>query len=155
MDSKENLMADLVAARAELLAVVDLVPPEERSSRLICGEWTLKDTLGHVTDWEWVWVESLRQVAAGRSPQFGQFEGIEARNQAFFQARRDQSWEKVRSDLHAAHEVMLEALQGIDEEDLGRSMVYITGARGPVYRWVRIFVEHDLEHARELKDALV
>ena len=154
MDSKETLIADLVAAREELLAAVDLVPQEERPSRLVCGDWTLRDLLGHVADWEGVWVESLRQLAAGRSPQFEPVESIEAQNQAFFQARRDQSWEEAWDDLRAAHEAMLEMLQGIDEEDLARSITFLLGAQGTAYRWVRIFVEHDLEHVRDLKEEL-
>ena len=155
MDSKEALITDLVAAREELLAAADLVPPEERHSRSICGEWTLTDVLGHVADWEWVWVESLRHVAAGRSPQFEHIESIEAKNQAFFKARRDQSWEGVWADLHAAHEALLKVLQGMDEDDLGRSFTFLLGTEGTAYRWVRIFLEHDLEHARDLKEAFV
>ena len=154
MDCKETLIADLVAAREELLAAVALVPPEQRSARFVCGEWTLQDLLGHVADWEQVWVESLRHVAAGRSPRFEQIESIEAKNQVFWDARRDQSWQEAWADLHNAREAMLEVLQGIDEEDLGRSFVFLLGTEGTAYRWVRIFAEHDLEHARDLTEEL-
>ena len=154
MDSKETLIADLVAAREELLAAVDLVPTEERSTRVVCGEWTIRDLLGHVAGWEGLWVESLRQLAAGRPPEFEQIESIEVKNQAFYHARRDQSWEEPWADLQTAREAMLEVLQGIDEEELGRSFVFLLGIEGTAYRWVRIFLEHDLEHARELKEEL-
>jgi uncharacterized damage-inducible protein DinB len=154
MDTKETLIADLIAAREELLAAVDLVPPLERSSRVVCGEWTVRDVLGHVADWELVWIDSLRQLAAGRSPQFEPVESIEAQNQAFFRARRDQSWEEAWADLHTAHAELLQVLQSIDDEDLGRSMTFLLGGKGTVYRWVRTFLEHDREHARELKVVL-
>jgi hypothetical protein len=130
------------------------MPPDQVCTRPICGEWTLKDTLGHISDWERVWVESLRQVAAGQQPDFGEFEGVEPRNQSFYKARRDQAWDEVWADLHAAHEAMLEQVGALGEEDLDRDIVYLLGARGPVHRWVRIFIAHDQEHARDLNDAL-
>ena len=76
---KDVLSAALSAAREELLAAAALVPPEERASRPVCGEWTLNDVLGHVADWEWVGVEGLRHMAAGQSPWFEHTENIDAR----------------------------------------------------------------------------
>ena len=44
---KAILLASLDASRAALMAAVDLVPPDERGTRLVLGDWTLKDVLGH------------------------------------------------------------------------------------------------------------
>ncbi len=63
---REALLGDLRAARHELLAALVSFPPN--SPVPVCGEWTAKDVLGHLADWEWVGVEGLRLMARGEPP---------------------------------------------------------------------------------------
>lgn len=149
--SKEALLAVLSAAREGLLRAVALVPVDERASRRICGEWTLKDMLGHVADWEWVGVEGLRCMAAGQLPQVEHIESIDAWNQAHCEARRGQPWEQVWDDFHAAREVMVAVLSDMPQDDLDRSFAFPWGQRGTAYQWVGVYVTHDWEHARGLE----
>ncbi len=145
------LLAGLAAARDELLAAAALIPPEERTSRPVCGHWTLKDVLGHVADWEWVGEEGLRHVAAGRPPGVEHIEDIDAWNQAHAEARRDQPWEEVWADLHAAREALLEALEGMSQADLARSFPFPWGQEGTAYQWAVVYLAHDREHAGGLR----
>jgi len=149
---KVVLLAVLAAARAELLAVAALVPSEERQSRPVCGEWTLKDVLGHVADWEWVGVEGLRHMAAGRPPRVEHVEDIEAWNRAHAEVRRGQSWEEVWADLHAARRAMLDVLESeeLSQASLGRTFSFPWGQEGTPYEWLCIYVDHDRSHARDL-----
>ncbi|MFQ6102341.1 MAG: DinB family protein [Anaerolineae bacterium] len=151
---KPILLAGLAAAREELLAVAALIPPEERASRPVCGEWTLKDVLGHITDWEWLGEEGLRQMATGRPPQVEHIEDIDVWNQVHVDARRDQSWEEVWVELHAARETLLEVLNGMSQADLARSFPFPWSQEGPAYRWVCVYLAHDHEHAEDLRDAV-
>jgi len=148
---RQILLVGLAAARDELLAAVALVPPEERASRPVCGEWTLKDVLGHVADWEWVGVEGLRHMAAGRSPQVEHIESIDAWNRAHAEARRGKAWEDVGADLHAARDALLEILNGMSQADLARSFIFPWGSEGAAYQWVCVFLAHDREHAEGLQ----
>jgi hypothetical protein len=147
------LAAALSAAREELLAAAALVSPEDRASLAVCGDWTLKDLLAHVADWEWVGVDGLRDMAAGRSPQVEHIADIEAWNQAHYGARRDQPWDDVWSDLHAAREQLLEVLEGMGQAELARSFRFPWGPEGTAYDWVSVYLTHDREHARDLSDA--
>jgi uncharacterized damage-inducible protein DinB len=142
----EILVAALNAAREELLAAAALIPLEERTSRPVCGEWTLKDVLGHVTDWEWVGVEGLRYMATGRPPEVEHIENIDAWNQVHAEARRDQPWDVVWADLHAAREVLLQVLEGMGQDDLGRSFRFPWGPGGTCYQWVSVYLVHDRSH---------
>jgi len=150
---KETLLAALSAARAGLLRAAALVLVEERASRRICGEWTLQDVLGHVADWEWVGVEGLRCMAAGQSPQVEYIESIDAWNQAHREARRDQPWEQVWDDFHAAREALVAVLRDMARDDLARSFAFPWGPQGTAYQWVGVYVSHDREHARDLEQA--
>ena len=147
---KQALLAGLDAARAELLAAAARIPPEERTSRQVCGYWTLKDVLGHVADWEWVGVEGLRQMAAGQPPQVEPIADLDAWNQAHYAARRDQPWDEVWADLHAARAALLETLEGMSQAALARSFPF-WGSEGAAYQWVSVYIAHDREHACDLE----
>ncbi len=151
---KAVLLAALAAARGELLAAAALVPPEERASRGVCGEWTLKDVLGHVADWEWFGVEGLRQMSAGQPPQVEHVQDIDAWNQAHAEARRDQPWEAVWADLHAARRALLDVLEEMSQAELGPSFPFPWGTEGTAYQWIWVYFRHDREHAHGLRQAL-
>lgn len=149
---KPVLVAALDAAREELLAAAALIPPEERASRPVCGRWILRDVLGHIADWEWIGVGGLRQMAAGQAPLVEHIDDIEAWNQAHYEARRDQSWEEVWLDLHAVRAELLEVLGGMSQTALSQSHHFPWGQEGTAHRWVSVFVEHDRDHARDLRE---
>jgi hypothetical protein len=148
--SRPVLLAALQAARDELLAAAALVPNMERTSRVVCGDWTLKDLLGHVADWEWYGVAGLRQMAAGQPPDPEPIDTIENWNQVHAEARREQSWEVVWEDLHNARQAFLEVLGGIDQTTMAQPFPFAWGPKGTPYQWMVVFVRHDREHAHDL-----
>jgi len=149
--SKVFLRAALAAAREELLTAAALVPPADRSTRLVCGRWTLKDVLGHVADWEAFGTEGLRLMAAGQPPLVEAVTDIDAWNQVHATARAAQSWEQVWGDFQAACRALVEVLDRMGEGDLGQLYPFPWGPRGTPYQWVEVFVEHDRSHARGLR----
>jgi hypothetical protein len=148
---KAVLLAAMGAAREELLAAAAFVPAEERSSRSVCGAWTLKDLLGHVADWEWFGVAGLRHMAAGRPPQGKLLEDVETWNRIHVEARRDEPWQAVWDNLHAARQALSEVLAGMSEADLTLRFPFPWGARGAPYQWMRVYFDHDREHAQGLR----
>ncbi len=149
---KDVLLAALVAAREELLAAAALIPPEERTSRPACGEWTLKDVLAHMADWEWLGVEALRYMAAGQPPQVEHVKDIDAWNRARAEARRDQPWDDVWADFYAAREALLKILEGMSQADLARSFPLPWGSKGTAYWSACVYIAHDREHAEDLRE---
>jgi uncharacterized damage-inducible protein DinB/predicted RNase H-like HicB family nuclease len=151
----EVLSAALAAGRAELLAAAELVPAEERCTRPICGEWTLRDVLGHVADWEQLGAEGLRLMAAGRQPDVEHVSDIEAWNRQHVDARRGQPWEQIHADLDASRQALEDALADVPQEDLGRSFTAPWGERCNPYSWVCVFLSHEREHARGIRGSSV
>lgn len=150
---KHVLLATLNAARDEFLASLDLIPPTQRTSRPVCGHWTLKDLVGHVADWEQVGVKGLRDMAAGRSPDVAHIPDIEAWNAEHAAAREDQTWETCWEDLHKTREQLLDVLQGMNQGKIDRTYLFPWGPQGTAYEWVRVFATHDREHAHDLRQA--
>jgi predicted RNase H-like HicB family nuclease/uncharacterized damage-inducible protein DinB len=151
---KSILAAALGARREELLSAADLVPPEERTSRPVCGEWTLQDVLGHVADWEdWI-VAGLRDMAAGRKPGIPTVTDEEAWNQEHAAARRRQSWETVWADLTNVRQELAALLDGMDQAGLERVFPGVWGKDTTPYAWFLDAYAHDREHARDIRETM-
>jgi predicted RNase H-like HicB family nuclease/uncharacterized damage-inducible protein DinB len=148
---KAVLLATLDAARRELLAASDLVPAGERDSQLVCGEWTLKDLLGHIADWERFGAEGLRLMTQGQSPEVELVEDIDAWNLVHVKARREQPWESVWADLHTMRQSLLAVLEEMGEAELAQRFPFPWGSEGTPYQWVTVFFAHDREHARDVQ----
>ena len=91
-------------------------------------------------------------MAAGQRPHPEPLEDIESWNVSHAEARRDQPWQVVWDDLHAAHRAFLETLTGMDQAAMARSYPFAWGPQGTPYQWAAVFVGHDREHARDPRD---
>ncbi|MEW6718497.1 MAG: DinB family protein [Chloroflexota bacterium] len=146
--AKATLLAALGAQREDLLARIALIPPEQRETKLICGEWTLKDVVGHVADWErWV-LEGLHQMAQGENPSVENVEDVEAWNQSHTEARREQTWDRVWEDFQTARSEAQGLLAGMSQDDLMRSYAAPWGGESTPYGWAYVCLEHDREHCK-------
>ncbi|MFW6135378.1 MAG: DinB family protein [Chloroflexota bacterium] len=151
---KAVLIAALKAARDELLTSVALVPRGQRTSRRVCGAWTLRDVVGHVADWEQVAAEGLRDMATGRPPDVAHIPDIDAWNAERAAARRDQPWEACWADLRGTRERLLEILREMSQKALRQSYPFPWDPRGTAYPWARVFAAHDREHAQGVRERL-
>jgi hypothetical protein len=149
---KEVLIAALVESRRELLAAAGLVPEAERENRAVVGEWTLKDLLGHVADWEWLDLEGLRHMARGRPPQVEHVVDIDAWNEAHAEARHSQSWAQVWNNLQASRSALLDVLAAMDDAGLARTFPFPWGVEGTPYEWACVVLQHSRGHARDLRE---
>lgn len=99
-------------------------------------------------------MERLRHRAAGRPPQVEHVQDIDAWNQAHVKARRDQPWEEVWADFHAAREALIGVWDGMSQADLTRLFRFPWGQEGTPYQWLCIYVDHDREHSEGLRSAM-
>jgi len=148
---KAILLAALVTAREELLAAAALVPVDARTSWPVCGTWTLKDTLGHIADWEEIGVAGLRQMADGQDPYVERIADVDAWNAAHAEARRDQPWTQVWTDLHDTRRALTDILESISQAELDHEFAFPWGAKGTPTEWTLVLVQHEHTHARGLR----
>jgi hypothetical protein len=145
------LLAALEAAREELLAWAALAPRARRDTEAVCGVWTLRDVLGHVTDWELFGLDCLAAKAAGRVAGLA-YNGEELEwNTVHAAARQGQSWEAMWADLMATRRQLMVAASALDDADLVRPVPSAWDPVDTAYAWVRICVDHDREHAAGLR----
>ena len=148
---KASLLAALATARKDLLAAAALIPEDERTTRLVCGTWTLKDVLGHLADWEEIGVAGLRQMAEGQDPYVERIADVDAWNAAHAEARRDQPWAQVWTDLHDTRRAFTDVLENMSQTDLDHEFSFPWGAKGTPTQWTYILVQHEHTHVRGIR----
>lgn len=149
------LRAILYAARKEFLSLAALVPASERNRQPVCGVWTLKDLVGHLTDWELVGVGALRQLVDGVTPEFeSDILDFNAFNNANAAARSSQPWEDVWQEFHETRDTFLDLLASLPDSQLSRLFTAPWRRDIRAYQWILIWPGHEREHALDLRQAL-
>ena len=142
-------------ARAEFLALAALIPPGERETRPIEGDWSLKQVLGHLSDYERLGVVALRQVAAGREPVYERtiedFEGFNAERGPVWAKL---PWAEVWAQYVATRREMVEVALALDDAALARLFTapWLTPTTAGGY--LLDMAGHEQEHADALRRAL-
>ena len=149
------LRAYTKAARKAFWTVALLVPEAERTTRPVCGVWTLKDLLGHITDWEKVGLIGLRQLADGHTPEFDTtIEDFDQWNSEQAAARQAQPWDEVMSDFHETREEFMDLFDTLPEERLARPVATPWGPTLTAYQFLSVWPGHEQEHAHDIQWAL-
>jgi hypothetical protein len=153
---KYILRALLLSARKEFLLTADMISEAERTTLPVCGVWTLKDLLGHLTDWAKVGVDGLQQLAEGQAPEFDYTIALnfDEFNNANAAVRKDQSWDEIWTDFKETHHQLLHLLHTMPEAQLTRE--FTAPWQRPIngYLWTTIWFGHDQEHAHDIRHAL-
>jgi hypothetical protein len=149
------LRAILKATRQEFTTLVDLFPPDERAGKPVHGDWTLKDLVGHLADWEQLIVDGLRQLLLDQTPQFAvTISDFAAFDESRVQARRPQPWRQVWQDFNRSRKMLDDVFQQFPELFLSHTLVTPWDKEMPAYFWLTICFGHDHEHAAHLRQAL-
>jgi hypothetical protein len=142
-------------ARREFLALAALVPPRERESRSVVGVWTLKQVIGHISDYERLGVIALRAVAAGREPDYpGMIPTGDAYN-----AERDPvwaalSWDEAWAHFDATRRALLLAAESLAEPALAHPFTAPWLMTTTPCGYLLDMAQHEREHADDLRRAL-
>lgn len=149
---KGILVAALEASREEIGALAALVPEAERASREVTDEWTVRDVVGHLADWELFLLECLE---AKRMLDMGYGGDVDKWNAAHAAARREQAWAQVWEDYRQARQQTVDAVQGMAQQALEALVNNPWGNDTATYRIVEWWLEHEREHAAGLRSPLL
>jgi len=146
MTDKAELMAQLDAAREEMRAVLDGMDIHIE----IYPGWTIKHVLAHIAGWDDAVIASLRAHAGGQEPATPAVRGIDFYNAQSVATREALSYEHVVKEWALAREQFKAALDALPPEKLAEPLLFPWGPTGTVAQLVRIFAEHELDHAAEI-----
>jgi hypothetical protein len=142
------LYAALEASHDALLALTSLVPEAEREDTPVVENWSARDILGHVADWERYGSACLRSEDTAEE----EVGDVDVWNELHAATRRSDSFETIIADLAQSGAALIAALA---ERPLGMALPQHWGRRISAYTWAKGYVDHALEHVEMLQAALL
>jgi len=146
--SKSIMVKRLQAERRRLEQNLAGLTAEEMLLPGVVGEWSIKDILAHLADWEAhmpVWMEAARrgdpvaEIEAGLN-----WKQFEAFNQRIYARHRDQSLGDVQEYFHHTHAQFMKMVEDMAEDEMLRPGLYKFIGKGAVYNWLGAYANHDL-----------
>lgn len=120
--SKSAFVADAVKEWTELWRQVDAVGRDLRSEPGACGQWSVKDVLAHLHEWHLLalgWHEAGLRGQSAPMPAAGyKWSQLAALNDELFQRNRLAALDVVEADLRGSHQVVLDLVAGLSDEQL-------------------------------------
>lgn len=152
MDTKiDDLIAKMEHSRAHLNTVLDKVTPQAE----IYPAWKLKQILDHITGWDELVSRMLQAYSQGEAPALEVKDGIDQYNAESVSVRKALPMEQSRQAYDDARESVIRNLREMPLEMLTRQFPAPWGGMCTVTSVVKIFVSHELEHARQIEEILM
>jgi hypothetical protein len=149
---KRLLRAALDAAQDDLNATVALLPAAGRATRPLVGDWTARDLVGHLADWDALFSHWFKTLLGRRSAEPYFDEDGDALNAHYAAARRRQPWAEAWADAQGARGAFLRLVTRTPEADLLRPRP--GGSFPTAYHCAWSALEHVLHHAADLRAGL-
>lgn len=149
---KKVLLAEIKQERTKLLALLETIPPRKMTKRGInSAQWSIKDVLTHLVDWERRtvgWCETGKRGETPEVPGDG-FKWSQTRllNASIQKKHHRKSVKRVLAEFDSVHEETLKLIQSLNNRQLteigffewtGRSWTvsdYLRGSTASHYRW--------------------
>jgi hypothetical protein len=154
--SKANLLDAIASARAALESALARLDDRTLAETVIAGEWTGKDIMTHVADWErrfLRWVEIGRRGEIPQRPEPGlTYDDLDRLNREMVERSRNLSLDDVRAEFAASYRTILDAVTAMSEQELFAVGYYPWTGEYPLLPYLRSNTdEHYAEHAAELQ----
>ena len=152
---KARMLKRLQTERNRLEQTLSCLSRDDMLQPHVVGEWTVKDVLAHLADWE---AHMLAWIAAGRSgdpvenPDPGLTWGqLNISNQRVYETHRDQPLEEVLEYFRAIHNQFMAMVEAMPEEEMLTRGCYAFLGKDTVYDWLDRYAAHDLWGKTEIR----
>lgn len=111
---QERLLADLAAARGELLAAVEVLSPAQQGAAALVRGWSLAQVLAHLGYWAGWATQAIHEAEQGRLAQHDPDLDEDERNKTVARIAAQTHLDTVRAREAASVEALAERLRGLD-----------------------------------------
>jgi len=128
--TKAQLLEDAKREHAALEMFLERLSPEEMAQPGALGEWSVKDVLAHLIEWEQMVLGWIETGLGGKTPAMPaegyKWSQLPALNQHIYEKHRNRPLAEVLEQFHSSYQQVLKSIEGFSEE--------ILFTRG-YYRW--------------------
>lgn len=150
--TKQQLIEDAQTERAALEKLLTTLTPEQMTQSAAADEWSAKDVLAHLIEWEGMVMKWYETGVKGKVPavpseeyNWGQLPQL---NHAIYLKHRDKPLAEVQKEFKASHKKIMKIIDSIPEKELftrgqytwtrnNLLAAYFTSATSSHYRWAR------------------
>jgi len=161
--TKGALLEEIHAEREKLENLIEPLTPEERAKPGAPGEWSVKDTLAHLAEWEQLLLVWHKAGVRGEIPPlpaegytWGRMDDL---NAAIFEKYRDWTLEDVLAYSRSSYQQVLDTVQEMSEDELftpgrfawtkkNRLVDYVIPCTSEHYAWARKAMRKALKRAK-------
>ena len=112
--SVEEARRTVDASWDDWLAALDGIPEERLTEPGVCGDWSVKDLIGHVAYWDDDALADVERIMMGRGQAAGT---VDERNAAAAATNATRSLDDLRAEMALTHETLVGVLRGLDPDD--------------------------------------
>jgi hypothetical protein len=157
--NKNEIIEAAQTERAALEKLLATLTPEQTTHPKTVGDWSAKDVLGHLIEWEQMVIKWYETGAKGKIPavpsedyNWGQLPQL---NNAIYLKHRDRMLANVQKEFKSSHKKMMKTIEGIPEKELftrgqytwtrnNLLSAYVVSATSSHYRWARTVIQKGL-----------
>lgn len=163
--NKDVILERMQVERRQLEKNLAELTEEEMVEGGVIGEWSVKDVLAHLIDWEQRflgWYEAGLQGEVPETPAPGVTWGeLHILNQQIFEKHRNRPLDDILAEFQASYQRVLATIQELSEEDMfqvglyawtgtGNIASYIRANTSNHYRWAKVQIRKWLKARNKL-----
>lgn len=151
--SKNDVIADVRAARAKLLQALEGLSDAQMLQVGAVGIWSVKDVLAHLVAWEAELVTTLSRLDQYKraAPAIVEIEDIDAWNADQYRTNATRPLEAILEDFHGVHKHLIRALEDLDNRTLNDNRMWPWMEGEPLsYLVAENAIWHEEEHADDI-----
>ncbi|HEX9106464.1 MAG TPA: ClbS/DfsB family four-helix bundle protein [Longimicrobiales bacterium] len=156
--SKSEILQRLGAERARLEATIASIDAVTMVQPGVVGEWSVKDVLAHLAEWEarmLVWLEAARSGASVAGPEEGlTWSDLAGFNRRIYSAHREEPLEHVLASFKAEHGRFMDMVQAMPADEMLERGRYALTAPNALYDWLVQYAQHDAWGSRRIREWL-
>lgn len=138
-----KLIKQLQELQNEFIHAVTSLDPSEREKSGVCGVWSPKQVVAHMTGWE---IETILQFQRVRDSNEAIEHDIDAFNEKSVQQRKHLSWKETIEELTTIQNRFNETLRSISPDDESINKQYL--------ELMDVQIEHYMHHTGQLEEWL-
>ena len=135
------------------LKIEEILPKIDPDLEIYPG-WTIKQMLAHITGWDEVSLDSLRDHVAGRTPVVTANRGLDKFNARTVASRQDLDYTHILDEWRLTRKLLSTIVEAMPEEQFVEPLVTPWGMKGTVTYLINIFREHEEEHVQDIHEWL-
>ena len=151
--TKDEVLETLKDSHTRFLEAVEGLSLEELETPGVIGEWSVKDVIAHVSNWEAELIKLLWQANQGQKPTTVHFSNrsFDEINQKWRESYEDREVERVLADFEAVYKQLIRRVNSFSDKDLTNPKRFSWLRDQPLWKWIaESSFEHEEEHISQI-----